>query len=304
MTHLEELFSITSQMNDTNERINRNIKLLDIKDVTESFIKMQEQLSEVAVKSTTSSLIQKAKSISFLGKAIKKAEETAFSMQTVHSTLASLFEKVEQKYNKLVEVGTDIQKGKVKLEEQIKQLESLEVKIDNEIASFINKEDIPLYLLSAQTQTGTYINKYKARLMNVNASIFAAQETIKQLGAYLPTFKSELNDSLALASLLNEVSDYQTMYQALSKLIKEISDINDTRTQSTITQLLDLQINDTTTRDVLTNMTTRADKFSIEILNKAEKLHNKIVDDHKFYAEVKEKGLITTGINKISALLK
>lgn len=304
MSYLDELFKITGDINTTNEDINKNVRLLDIKDVTESFIQMKEQLAEVSTNSTATTLVQKAKSISFLGKAIKKAEATAFSMQTVHSTLMELFGKVEQKYNKLIEVGTDIQKGKLKLEEQVKHLEELEARISEELASFVNKEDIPLPLLSAHTQAGTYLAKYRTRLMNINATIFAAQETISQLGAYLPTFKSELNDDLALSALLNQVSEYQTMYQNLSKLVKEIGDINDKRTHSTITQLLDLQINDTTTRDVLTNLKDRADNFSKELIVKAEQLHDKVVADNKFYNEVKTKGLITTSVAKVTALLR
>jgi len=87
----EELANITSRINTTNKTINENIKLLEIKEVTESFLRLQEQLEEVSVKSTATSIIDKAKNFSFLGSMIKKAEHSVISMQSVYSTLDRLF---------------------------------------------------------------------------------------------------------------------------------------------------------------------------------------------------------------------
>ena len=96
------------------------------------------------------------------------------------------------------------------------------------------------------------------------------------------------------------------MKSDLSKLKNTSIDIQgyDKGTHSTITQLLDLQINDTTARDVLTNLKDRADNFSKELIVKAEQLHDKVVADNKFYNEVKTKGLITTSVAKVTALLR
>lgn len=296
----QRLLAITSRINTINEDINANIKLLDIAEVNKSFIQLRDKISEVSVQTTSKTLMTKLKSVSILGNVIKKAEDTAFSMQSVHSTLTGLFASVEAKYDKLVLVGTNLQHSKADLEKQIKELSELETSL-TEVLNSYDKDSAPLNLISVHTQTGVYLAKYHNRLLKVESSIFAARETIQQLGAYLPTFKSELNDELALAALLKQVSDYQIMFQNLSSLVKEIGDITEAKTQETILDLIDIQIKDTSVKDIIIGLQTKANSFSNEVIAKADKLHNKLLEDHKLYKEVANKGLLAP-LDKIKKL--
>lgn len=129
------------------------------------------------------------------------------------------------------------------------------------------------------------MKKNKSKLQKIDGSILAVQATIASLGANLPAYKADLEDEMAIGSLLTSVDNYQEMYKEITTLVSDVTKHTAEKTHKVIENLMDIQINDTHTMQYLSDSISRGEKFATMLVDKSEKLAQKVARDAKFISE-------------------
>ena len=268
--------------------INKQISLADTEELSKAFIEAKTNLEKVSVKSTgflanVSSLTDK---IPFTKRIKRSVKNVLSENKTIQSNIDYIFGLVYEKYTLLIDIGTKLQDSKAQFIAQIKAYEELLLESEEYLNSFTDKTTIPMKDIALNTQIKTAIEKNKSKLQKIDGSILAVQATIASLGANLPAYKADLEDEMAIGSLLTSVDNYQEMYKEITTLVSDATKHTAEKTHKVIENLMDIQINDTHTMQYLSDSISRGEKFATMLVDKSEKLAQKVTRDAKFISEI------------------
>lgn len=299
-----QITSISSQIT-TN--INAQLSLADNDELAKAFHLARKSVENHAVQKSgvstfASKVIQKLPFAPKLKESIKTSVNDAKSQQ---SNIDYLFGLIHDKYEKIVEVGTQLQSSKAQFLAQIEELQKLSIETQEAINEYQSSSDVPMNLVSLDTKIKSSIQKTTLKLQKIEGAIIGVQATIIQLGSELPAHKCDLEDEMAIGGVLSSVDDYQEMYKSVVQLVTTITDITSDKTHKVIENLMDLQINDTHTVEYIQKQAQRGEKFTAMIADKSDKLAKKVTQDAKFInAIAKQTALSNINMPKLSDSIK
>ena len=278
---------IVGNMSKLTSKINEAFKLQDEEDISKAFLETKKKLEILANQepgklAVASKLLTK---LPFAKSMFKAVDEVIVENSSVQKNINYLFGMISDKYEKLIVVGEGLQDSKVHMEAQIKELKKL-LKTSNKELEQFQEVDRPMRLISLNTQIKASVEKYKNRLVKIDAAILATQTTIVALGRDLPSLKNDLTDEMAIGGLLNSVGDYQDMFTEMSTLVSDVTESTTKKTHDVIENLFEVQIKDTHTMQYLANSAERSKKFAKMVEDKTQKLATKVKRDADFISEI------------------
>lgn len=294
---------ITSIASQITTNINAQLSLADNDELAKAFHLARKSVENHAVQKSgvstfASKVIQKLPFAPKLKESIKTSVNDAKSQQ---SNIDYLFGLIHEKYEKIVEVGTQLQSSKAQFLAQIEELQKLSIETQEAINEYQSSSDVPMHLVSLDTKVKGSIQKTTLKLQKIEGAIIGVQATIIQLGSELPAHKCDLEDEMAIGGVLSSVDDYQEMYKSVVQLVTTITDVTSEKTHKVIENLMDLQINDTHTIEYINKQAQRGEKFTAMIADKSEKLAKKVTQDAKFInALAKQTALTNSSKSKIT----
>lgn len=301
---LKEYHSVVSEISEASRKINQNTRLEDLHDISETFMATKEKLKDLAgaTATRTSSIFDKFRGISLIGKAITHTQELKGKTDSVQDNIDALFIQMHRQYTRLVQIGEGLQSAKKAQELQATRLEMLIKASDDLLSKYVKQSDVPVRELSANNQIKTSYEKIKKRILKTEAAIMGTQASIISLGKDLPCSKAEMTEELSLSSLLNSVTDYQGMYNSISELLNEVVEVTSEKTYKVVENLMDMQINDTHSLKFLQKDNQRAKEFAMMLTDKSQKLANKVVSDATMIKEIASGTSILEASEKVKAL--
>jgi len=288
-TIIERYTQISGNISDLTKSINENFTLISGSNIEESFMKAKQKISDLASSppskiSTIAGAL--ANKLPYASKMFKSVEGVIDKNTSVQKHINYLFGIVAEKYEILVTVGEKLQHSKAHMEAQIYELEKLLIDSETFINKYKKQSDIPMSEISINTQIKSSIEKYKGRLVKIDGSLIATQQTIIMLGKDLPSMKSDLIDEMAISNILNNVGDYQTMFSEIAELASEVTKATSEKTHQIIENLYEVQINDTHTMEYLADTATRSKKLGTMLVNQTERLGTKVIREAAFIKEI------------------
>ena len=145
-----------------------------------------------------------------------------------------LFGLIQEKYEKLVVTATVLQTQKGVLKGQIEAIETLAKESDQEISGYKERSDIPIVQLALNSQINGSVEKYRNKLVKLSGAITATQATVISLGRDIPTYKADLEEEMALGSLLSNVDDYQKMSSEIATLVATVTETTRVQTYKVV----------------------------------------------------------------------
>jgi hypothetical protein len=285
----EKFISIVGELSELTESINQDMALGDNKELAESFVKARqeiEKLTSTAPGKVSGFIGKYFGDNQFVQKTLQRAKDIKTENDSIQKNINHLFGVIHSKYEKLVVTGESLQKTKALLVAQIDAMEKLLNDSNKDVSQYENQTDIPIRDLQLNTQIKASVEKYRQRLIKIDGAIMATQTTIIALGKELPAMKTDLTDEMAIGGLLSNVDDYQHMFQEIAELVSSAAESTGERTRHVITNLFDMQINDTYTMEYLETSAKNSKELGHIVQEKSELLVKKAQHDAAFVGEI------------------
>lgn len=271
---LEERYSkICGNIQSMSQEINDNTALSSSKQLEELFNKAKvslESYKEVKAKDTSGWFSR------FVSADKKKERE----LVTISQNTEYLFSLISKEYNNLVETGAKFQALKVEMTQQLKDLQVLLEESNAEVQQFIdNNEMVPMKIISTNSQIIASCEAYKAKLLKIEAGITMTTGAVVSLGSKLPTMKAGIADETSYAALIDSVSNVHGMFSSTAELMFGIADMTSDEVFKKVNDIMQSQINDTTTIKYLESRQKHTAELATMIANNAELLSDKLLNE-------------------------
>jgi len=281
--------SVVGSISELTKGINESTALSETGDLAELFISTQKKIRDLLGTPTTkpSTFFTKALvAMPFGEKLLAKGSATFHNNSSIQRNIDVLFGSIHEKYEKLLVVGEGLQTAKAHMLSQVTALKVVALESAEAIKAYVNKTDIPMRVISLDTQIQASVAKYQARILKLEGAITATQATITALGRDLPSMKTDLTDEMAIGTLLSSLDDYQKMWGDIAGLVSDVAETTSEKVHTSVENLLQLQIDDTHTMEYLANTAKRTEKFKTMITQKTTTLASKVAKDAATVANI------------------
>lgn len=271
---LEERYSkICGNIQSMSQEINDNTALSSSKQLEELFNKAKvslESYKEVKAKDTSGWFSR------FISADKKKERE----LVTISQNTEYLFSLISKEYNNLVETGAKFQALKLEMTQQLKDLQVLLEESNAEVQQFVdNDEMVPMKVISTNSQIIASCEAYKAKLLKIEAGITMTTGAVVSLGSKLPTMKAGIADETSYAALIDSVSNVHGMFSSTAELMFGIADMTSDEVFKKVNDIMQSQINDTTTIKYLESRQKHTAELATMIATNAELLSDKLLNE-------------------------
>jgi len=281
--------SVVGSMSELTKGINESTALSETGELAALFIETQEKIRELLGKSASkpASIITRALvSLPFGDRLLTKGTAAINNNASIQDNINLLFGSIHEKYEKLLVVGEGLQSAKAHMASQVTALKLVAEESVTAIAAYREASDIPMRVISLDTQIQASVAKYQSRIMKLEGAITATQATITALGRDLPSMKTDLTDEMAIGTLLSSLDDYQKMWGDIAGLVSDVAETTSEKVHTSVENLLQLQIDDTHTMEYLANTAKRTEKFQAMITQKTTSLAAKVAKDAKIISSI------------------
>lgn len=218
----------------------------------------------------------------YINKAAIEMKAEAEKNKNVREILKEMFDKFKEKADYL-----EIVYGKAY--DLRKDLLGREIEIDNfskEVQNTLMTTNNPIEKIAA-IKLGSIIegNKLKTKEKIYNKLDFIlkfVEEQLTSISLMLPGIEAGLEEDVAITSFLNNISDMNHMFKALTDLSNNVGRISAENVQGLITEVAESMDNGTDI-DHLKNLAVRNQKFMTKMVETTKK---KIINDTKVYNEL------------------
>lgn len=262
---------IVGTVQSMSHEINATTEIQSSSQLSELFAKAKSYVDayEVTKKKDTSGFFSK-----LFGFDKKKEEE----LNSINKSTDAIFSVIHNEYNKLVETGTKFQRLKSDMIKQLKDLEELKIESNAEMQVYLDTGDmIPMRLISTNTQIEASCEAYKEKLLKIEVGITLTTGAVIALGAKLPAMRAGLADETAYAALIGSVSNVHEVVKGTSDLILGIADLTSAEAHKKVDEMMQAQINDTSTIDYLQSRRVHSDALATMIYTNADLLADKLM---------------------------
>lgn len=271
---LEDRYTkIVGNIQSMSQEINDNTALSSSKQLEDLFNKAKislESYKEVKAKDTSGWFSR------FVSADKKKERE----LVTISQNTEYLFGLISKEYNNLVETGTKFQTLKVEMTQQLKALQILLEESNAEVQQFIDLDEmIPMKIISTNSQIIASCEAYKAKLLKIEAGITMTTGEVVSLGSKLPTMKAGIADETSYAALIDSVSNVHGMFSSTAELMFGIADMTSDEVFKKVNNIMQSQINDTTTIQYLESRQKHTAELASMISTNAELLSDKLLNE-------------------------
>lgn len=266
----EQYMQIVGAITGMTKEINDSTELADTKELEELFNKATEALEGYGK-------IKKEDHSGWLSKLTGGKQKQAEKLTNVTSRIDYLFGIISDKFDKLVITGEKFQKLKAEMTSQIKALEVVLDRSNEELATYTSEGQVaPMRLLSINSQIAASYEAYKAKLLKIEAGITMTSGAVIALGAKLPAMRAGINDEMAFAGLLADVGNVHGMVTQAADLMLNIADNTSESIYQKVDEILTSQINDTSMIKYLNSRQEHTEKLAIMVSGKAQELSDKM----------------------------
>jgi len=285
---LERYTKITGEVSKATANINEQFSLADAEDLKVAFLAARNKIESLtSTKPGAVSFLSKyASKIPFANKLAASVSSTISETSSAQKNINYLFGVINDKYEKLINVGESFQEAKASITSRITALEELSTESKAHLSTFGERPAQPIRDIATDVQISSSIETLKSRLVKIDGAIMATQNTIFVFGKDLPALKADLTDETAVGNLLSTVDDYQKMGQEVAALVANVTTATAEKTHAVIENLLDVQIKDTHTMQYLEHSSKRAEKFGKMVETKSKVLAHKVMRDAEFITSI------------------
>lgn len=274
---IRELYSsILNDSNRNSSQLSELVKVMDLGETKQLVINTMTQISKMSRRKEETSATRFLRKFG-LGKLIDHtkdaAEEAIVESKSVSQVSGDLLDAVSKKRDNVSSMIETLHDLKDSMGETYRQMQAVVEGINEFWEKYTDRERSHLLILKSEIlETMSY---HEDNIVSANGTIRAAETSMVQISQMIPKLRSQVNDSMAIRGILNELEEVTDLCQTISDVASELRAENRATMETALLSVIERSVISDTHLALIDKNSKRQEEIQQKIMVKMKEVDNK-----------------------------